>query len=347
MMKTLRLIDSRLILLACLLLLACSPHNFATPTVTSTLPEAEVVKTETPAPTLTATVTLVPILTLTSEQPEEEPSYTSNSEIDLACGEVFCLVNWQGYLERPFDLTYRRMIDPSYPYGSTFNGMFDLHHGVEFPNGYGTPVLSAADGEVIFAGNDSMDILGPFPGFYGNVIILKHPGLYQGEDLYTLYAHLSELDVAVGAQVNSGEKIGEVGATGAADGPHLHFEVRLGENDYDHTTNPILWFSPLNDQVTEQSAALAGSLVDRYGQPLSEFDVVLEKLNADGVIEKRFYAKTYKPGRINAHPLLEENFVIPDVPPGNYRLSFIYGTMHQYPFTLEPGTLGMIVFQGN
>ena len=330
---------------ASLLLSGCQSQESIPPTLTPIVLTATAENTVTPNSTQTATVTAtatgVPSQTPTQLQQTDTPV----APADIECGEPFCQVAWQGYLERPFDSSYRRTIDLSYPYASTMNGMFDLHHGVEFPNGYGSPVLAAAPGEVVYAASDSNIILGPFPGFYGNVIILQHTGLYQGEDLFTLYAHLSEMDVAVGDQVNQGQKIGEVGATGAADGPHLHFEVRLGDNHYHQTTNPILWFAPLSNDGAQQSAALAGLLLDRYGQPLSEFDVVLEKMSDDGVVEERYYTKTYKQGRINSHPLLGENFVIPDIPPGTYRFVFIIGTMHQFTFRLEPGSLGLITFQ--
>lgn len=346
-MKALRSIIVGVFFAVSLLLSGCQSQESIPPTLTPIAITVTAENSVTPNPTqtanATATVTSVPTQTSTALQQTDTPA----APADIECGEPFCQVPWQGYLERPFDASYRRTIDLSYPYASTMNGTFDLHHGVEFPNGYGSPVLAAAQSEVIFAANDSAVILGPFPGFYGNVVILQHSGLYQGEDLFTLYAHLSKIDVAVGDQVNQGQKIGEVGATGAADGPHLHFEVRLGENHYHHTTNPILWFAPLSSEESEQSAALAGLLLDRYGQPLSEFDVVLEKLSDAGVVEKRFYTKTYKQGRTNSHPLLGENFVIPDIPPGNYRFVFIIGTMHQLTFRLEPGSLGMITFQAD
>ena len=90
------------------------------------------------------------------------------------------------------------------------------HEGIDLPAPTGTPVLAAADGQVVYAGNG---IRG-----YGNLVVLQHPG-----DLLTVYAHNSELFVTAGQAVRAGERIALVGQTGRATGPHLHFEVRQGQ----------------------------------------------------------------------------------------------------------------------
>jgi lipoprotein NlpD len=90
------------------------------------------------------------------------------------------------------------------------------HEGIDLPAPTGTPVLAAADGEVVYAGSG---IRG-----YGNLVVLQHPG-----DTLTVYAHNSELFVAAGQAVRAGDRIAAVGQTGRASGPHLHFEVRQGQ----------------------------------------------------------------------------------------------------------------------
>ncbi|MGZ5185801.1 MAG: M23 family metallopeptidase [Caldimonas sp.] len=87
------------------------------------------------------------------------------------------------------------------------------HNGVDYGAPSGTPVRTIGDGVVEFAG---------WQNGYGNVIHIKH-----GNELSTVYAHLSRIDVAKGAKVEQGDTIGAVGQTGWATGPHLHFEIKV------------------------------------------------------------------------------------------------------------------------
>jgi murein DD-endopeptidase MepM/ murein hydrolase activator NlpD len=87
------------------------------------------------------------------------------------------------------------------------------HTGTDFGAPTGTAVRTVGDGVVEFAGVQNG---------YGNVIIVRHNTSDE-----TVYAHLSRIDVRVGQKVEQGRKIGAVGATGWATGPHLHFEFRV------------------------------------------------------------------------------------------------------------------------
>ncbi len=89
-----------------------------------------------------------------------------------------------------------------------------FHSGVDFPASTGTPVASAAAGRVSYAGW--------LPGGWGYLVAIAHR-----DGVRTMYAHLSRIDVRVGAHIHAGTRVGLVGATGAATGPHLHFEVRV------------------------------------------------------------------------------------------------------------------------
>jgi LysM repeat protein len=95
------------------------------------------------------------------------------------------------------------------------------YNAVDWGAGIGTTVRSAAAGQVIVAKSSGWN------GGYGNYIVVKHASGVQ-----TLYAHLSRLDVGVGASVASGESIGASGNSGKSTGPHLHFEVRGGKNPF-------------------------------------------------------------------------------------------------------------------
>jgi murein DD-endopeptidase MepM/ murein hydrolase activator NlpD len=90
------------------------------------------------------------------------------------------------------------------------------HHAIDIAAASGTPVIAAVGGTVVFAGWRS------FTGG-GNVIWVQ-----QGTKLYTTYNHLSAWRVRAGQKIVPGQYIGNVGATGEATGPHLHFEVWLG-----------------------------------------------------------------------------------------------------------------------
>jgi murein DD-endopeptidase MepM/ murein hydrolase activator NlpD len=87
------------------------------------------------------------------------------------------------------------------------------HLGVDYGAPTGTPVRSVGDGVVEFAGVQNG---------YGNVVQIHHAG-----ERSTLYGHLSRIDVKKGQRIDQGQRIGAVGATGWATGPHLHFEFRV------------------------------------------------------------------------------------------------------------------------
>jgi murein DD-endopeptidase MepM/ murein hydrolase activator NlpD len=94
-----------------------------------------------------------------------------------------------------------------------FTGGGAMHAGLDFKGPVGTPILSAAEGRVTFAG---------FNGGYGKTVEITH-----ANGLLTRYAHLSGLNVTRGQMVKRGLQIGRMGSTGRSTGSHLHFEVRL------------------------------------------------------------------------------------------------------------------------
>lgn len=96
-------------------------------------------------------------------------------------------------------------------------GRADVHKGLDFVARNNDQIVAAGDGVVRFAGSN---------GGYGNQVILEH-----GNELETSYAHMSTINVGVGAFVRAGDVLGIVGSTGLSTGPHLHFEIRFkGKN---------------------------------------------------------------------------------------------------------------------
>ena len=103
---------------------------------------------------------------------------------------------------------------PVHVLGDPFGPRGDRWHtGIDLPAPLGTPVYSARAGEVVWAG---------WRDGYGFLVTVAH-----GHGERSMYAHLSRIDVRVGVWVGEGVRIGLVGATGDATGPHLHFEVRV------------------------------------------------------------------------------------------------------------------------
>jgi murein DD-endopeptidase MepM/ murein hydrolase activator NlpD len=97
----------------------------------------------------------------------------------------------------------------------------DFHEGLDISNEIGTPVVSTADGIVTFTGNK---------GNYGQVIEVRHDSEFS-----TVYGHLDRILVHPGQKVRRWEKIGILGNSGKSTGPHLHYEVHVGEQP----VNPI------------------------------------------------------------------------------------------------------------
>jgi len=97
-----------------------------------------------------------------------------------------------------------------------------FHTGIDMVEPFGSPVFAADDGVVALVGSSSSG--------YGNYVVVAHAGGFD-----TLYGHLSTALVKVGQSITQGTAVGLEGSTGNSTGPHLHFELRIGQKPVDPT----------------------------------------------------------------------------------------------------------------
>ncbi|MBL8162982.1 MAG: peptidoglycan DD-metalloendopeptidase family protein, partial [Anaerolineae bacterium] len=215
---------------------------------------------------------------------------------------------------RPVDSNATNFALFSYPYGS--DGPQDqnpwrVHHGIDMPNPIGQTVRAAGSGAVIWAGTAFQD-----SASYGNVVLIQHDFGYFGQPLFTLYAHLQAVLVSVGDLVNGGDPIGLVGNTGRVSGPHVHFEVRLGENKYRATYNPLLWMVPY-----VAHGVIAGRVTGPRGDLLQDHTVTIRDRRTGLVVQSTTtYIFLDNGSDVNSDPLWQENFVVGDIPVGRYEV---------------------------
>ena len=114
-----------------------------------------------------------------------------------------------------------------------------VHMGVDLASTRNAPVEASNGGIVNFAA---------YLGIYGNTIIIDH-----GMGIFSLYAHLSSVNVKKGQEVKKGEIIGRTGITGMAGGDHLHFSMIVGGK----FVNPVEWWDPhwIKDNITRKLAS--------------------------------------------------------------------------------------------
>jgi murein DD-endopeptidase MepM/ murein hydrolase activator NlpD len=120
----------------------------------------------------------------------------------------------KAFLRAPLDFTrISSVFNPRRKH--PISGVVRAHKGVDYAAPTGTPIWAAGDGRVEFAGRK---------GGYGNVVMIDH-----GKGISTVYGHMSRFGKSTrsGRKVRQGDIIGYVGATGAATGPHLHYEYRV------------------------------------------------------------------------------------------------------------------------
>ena len=318
---------------------------------------------DTAQPVVTALVTVSPPATETAPAVTATLA-TAPVTLTAPCSADLCTYPGVLFLRRPIDLPANDTIDPSYRFGSTQSRLRDPHHGVEFLNRTGTPVLAAADGKVVVAGTDleptsahgvwPITFYGPYSNFYGNLVVIEHaaPAALVSAfpdiplPVYTLYGHLSAIDVQPGQEVQAGQEIGKVGMAGIATGSHLHFEVRLGQNSYKASRNPELWLAPHSDSNNQPNGALAGRFLNSYDANLELPSVVLQHLPSgpDGPSDFQISMATYEESGLSGQPPYLESFGAGDLPAGWYRVTFPMNGLRKELVQVFPGQLTVLTF---
>ena len=224
-----------------------------------------------------------------------------------------------------------------YRYGGVFFQDV-VHTGVDIPASKGTPVLAAGSGTVVWAGygvyRGGFDQSDP----YGQAVTIRHDFGYQNQMLYTIYGHLDRIDVAEGQHVETGDPLGLVGETGMVTGPHLHFEVRIGENNYFTTRNPELWLVPPIGW-----GVIAGRLMNSGGQLINDQMIIITDLEK----EQNWFAWSYGKTSVNSDQYYQENLVVGDMSAGTYLIRVAFGGVNfSAKIEVQPGMVNYFTFNG-
>lgn len=261
----------------------------------------------------------------------------------LECRQDGCIYSYQAIFGRPIPEGFNQHVEKTYRYGTTQFGGREIHHGVEFMNPTGTPVIAAGDGIVEFAGNDFSERQGGSPGFYGNLVIIRHQLPGWDFPVYSLYAHLSKIHVATGDPITRGQLIAEVGKSGSASGSHLHFEIRVGSNKRGATANPELWIQPV-----PSTESPLGTLIVKLNLGESSIytvEIILQDYTDPNTNYHRSqYAESYSWGA-HSDPFWQENLVWTEIKPGTYRVSLTReGRRYQKFVEIEPERITLVEF---
>ncbi len=224
-----------------------------------------------------------------------------------------------------------------YRYGGVFFANI-VHTGVDIDAAEGTQILATGPGTVVSAGwGLYTEVEGDFSDPYGQAVVIRHDFGYKGQALYTIYAHMSQIIAVAGQHMETGDVLGLVGDTGATTGPHLHFEVRLGDNSFYRTYNPELWMAP-----PQGWGILVGRITDEHGDLLHQYPVEVRPMPSEVPLHK---VLTYALGAVNADPYYQENLVLSDLPECLYKINFDYkDKKQQFWVNIYPGQVTYFTF---
>ena len=307
--------------------------NISTLSAPTALPSAAPTQTK-PVPSATATLASYPPLDSASKEvPSILRPANINSPLSLSAQDHF-------YLSFPLPAASLERTIPSGRYGELPGANEKgAHTGVDIAVDIGTPVLAAGSGTVLWTGIGLFNNYENLDDPYGVAVAIRHDFGYEGKRIYTVYAHMSESLVVKGQKVAPGEMIGLSGNTGFSSGPHLHFEVRVGENTIYHSRNPELWIAP-----PEQSGVLVGQVYTTYDTLVEDHGIQITNLQSGKIIWVYTYATNLN---VNTDSYYAENFVVGDLPIGRYEIAvpYVNGT-HRSEIEIRPGAVSFFNFHG-
>lgn len=312
------------------------------PPPTITLPPTETpVPTDTPSPTPTPTQTPTPRPTSSVDRTCPEFSFPQYNRYYLAAERwPTPIPNPQAHFWFGKPLvpgTGRLLTQPIYPYGYDGGSRYGLllHNGVDVAENLGEPVLAIESGTVVTAREDLEERFGWRCDWYGHLVVIEHDELYRGEPVYSLYGHVLNIRVDEGQRVRRGEQVAEVGFGGAAKAWHLHLEIRVGDNDFFKTRNPMLWLAP-----GQGRGVIAGRLVDPLGRPWQGIPVLALPEN-DEHKQGTTWSYLGDPDDIpQPDDEYAENFVIADLKAGEYTVyTEVQGVIYQVPVAVNAGQI--------
>ncbi|MBP6016272.1 MAG: peptidoglycan DD-metalloendopeptidase family protein [Candidatus Promineofilum sp.] len=225
-----------------------------------------------------------------------------------------------------------------YPYGSDGSGRYLLHNGLDMADEDESLASAAADGTVIVARDDVDEMFGWRCDWYGALVVIRLDELWAGQPVYTLYGHIQDVQVSEGQHVQRGDPVARQGTAGVAVVAHLHLEVRVGENTFGATQNPLLWVEPPAGR-----GVIAGRLIDPDGRAWQGITVTL--IDRSGTAD---FVNTWtylddpqhliRPGAAYA-----ENFVFGPVAAGSYDVyTKIQGVEYRQPVEVLDGQVSAV-----
>jgi murein DD-endopeptidase MepM/ murein hydrolase activator NlpD len=238
------------------------------------------------------------------------------------------------WMLRPVSPDEQNGKDQTYLYGSTMGGNFRQHQGNEYNNPEGVPLLAVDNGEIVYTDTA-----------IGHTV-LKCDTKVDTVTIYAHYHHQYEILKKVGDKVAKGEPIGTIGKKGNVTNEHLHFEVAVSARDsakdsVSTTRNSELWVQPLQGCGT-----IVGNLTDSKGNnvPGTRIYGITKPVPTETPFS---FAETYK-DKVHPSETYGENFVIGDVPAGDYILHSELGQrVAIIKVHVEPGKITRVHMQFN